>query len=577
MFIAAALSKIGTQPPVELAKVMEIQEFLRRFVDTETRQALQVLSVLAQIGWHEDLRDEAKTVAGFVQLPMAALEKAIDKLRAQGVVIEKGRYLYVSPDLLAIQAAADLWREKDYRLLDLVAEFNGPGPRRQLLIRLATMGEYPKMKDAVGQIMSTSGLFPTLAQLDQEFLSEVFRILSSAVPVAAADLLVDLVVPATKNDLSSFDTGRRNVLWAVESLLRWPETSMKAARVAMKLALSETETISNNATSVFEQFFQMYLSGSPIPLMERFALIDELLQSNDPGARRLVIRAVASSLQSHETRSGGDTDYLSKRAYPPEWKPKTYGEMWDASRKALGYLEQIGTDDDEVAIIARRERLQSLYTLAQRGLIDDAIHILQTANPANDEERRIRLASCDQLNRIPNLSEEQRSKVNQIRESAFGSSYFERLRRWVGRRLPGDFDAKHAFEAADQQVLNLAEEGFRNDIGREELEWLSSPEAENVWLFGRRLGELDTSENFRERIISLAPNNVNCMLLATYISGRGIIAGPEVREQLLDAVALQKPVAAFGATWRGEPTASGAERIIRLVSDAQVEGSELRS
>lgn len=152
----------------------------------------------------------------------------------------------------------------------------------------------------------------------------------------------------------------------------------------------------------------------------------------------------------------------------------------------------------------------------------------------------------------------------------------KRLRRWVGRRLPGDFDAEHAFEAADQEVLKLAEEGFRNDIGTDELQWLSSPEAENVWLFGRRLGELDTPETFRERIISFAPNNVNCMLLASYISGRGIVAGSRVRNQLLDSVALQKPAAAFGAIWRGEPTNSGAELIIKLVSDARVAGSELR-
>jgi len=576
MFITAALSRFGTQPPVELTKVMEIQEFLRRFVDKETRQALQVLSVLAQIGWYEDLRDESKRVARFLRLPMATLEKAIDKLQGQGVVIAKGRYLYVSPDLLAIQAAADLWREKDYRLLDLIAELNSPAARRQLLIRLATMGEYPKMKDAVGKIMSTSGLFPALAQLDQEFLSEVFRILSSAVPLSATDLLVDLVVPATKDELSNFNTGRRNVLWAVESLLRWPETSMKAARVAMKFALSETEKISNNATSVFEQFFQMFLSGSPVPLMDRFVLIDELLGSGDNDARKLAAQAVTSSLQSHETRFGGDTDYLSKRTYPPEWKPKTYDEVWQASRKALGYLEQIAAGNDEAATLARRERLRSLYTLAERGQIDDAIRILETTIPTNDEERRIRLASCDQLNGNPNLSDAQRSKVNQIRESTFGVSYFERLRRWVGSRLPGDFHGSRAFEVADQKVLELAEEGFKNDIGIAELEWLSSSEAENVWLLGRRLGELDTPGNFRERIMSFAPNNVNCMLLASYISGRGIVAGVAVREQLIDTVAQQKPDAAFGATWRSEPTIPGADRIIRLVSEGRIEGSKLR-
>jgi len=578
MFVAATLDRWGASPPVELTKVMEIQEFLRKFVDKETRQALQALSVLAQIGWYEDLRVEAETVAAFIQLPMSALEVAVKKLRDQGVVIRKGRYLYVSPDLLAIQAAADLWSEKDYRLLDLINKLKDREPRVQLLVRLATMGEYAEMKEAVGRIVSKGGLYPTLSQLDEEFLSEVFRILSSAVPMAAADLLTELIVPASVDELSSFDTGRRNVMWALESLLRWPETSMKAARALMKLALCETEKISNNATSIFEQFFQVFLSGSPVPLMERLVLIDELLQSNTLPSRLLAARAAAGSLQSHETRLGGDTDYLSKRPYPPEWKPKTYGEIWEPRRKALAYLEQIAIGNDEAAVLARRERLFSTHALVSQGQVDDAISVLESATIKTDEDRRLMVSSSDQISRVPNLSDDQRSRVNRIRDSVFGSTYFERLRRWVGNRLPGDFDShgESGFEAADQRVVKLAEEGFQTEIGEAEIAWLSSPEAQNVWLFGKRLGELDKVERFRDRIVIAAPNDVNCMLLASYLWGRGAEAGPDRRERLLDEIVDQKPIAAFGATWRGNPTVPGAERVIHLLSNGRVAGSELR-
>ena len=441
MFIAGTLERMGAKPPVELTKVLEIDVFFRKFIDREMLQALQVLSVLAQIGWYEDLRTEAEAVADFVQIPMRALEAAVRKLRDQGVLISRGRYLYVSPDLLAIQAAADLWSEKDYQLLDLIAKLADREPRVQLLIRLVTMGEYPKMKDAVGRIISKEGLYPTLSQLDQEFLSEVFRILSSAVPIAAADLLTSLIIPASKDDLLNFDTGRRNVMWAIESLLRWPETSMKAARALMKLALSETEKISNNATGIFEQFFQVFLSGSPVPLAERFVLIDELLQLNEPSSRLLAARAAAASLQSHETRSGGDTDYLSKRPYPPEWKPKTYGEIWEPRRKALKYLEQIAEGGDEAAALAQRERLQSAFALVGHGQVDDAINVLGSAVAKTDEDRRNIARSCDQISRVPNLTDEQRTRVTRIRDSVFGTTYFERLRRWVGetpRRLRFD-------------------------------------------------------------------------------------------------------------------------------------------
>jgi hypothetical protein len=578
MFVAATLDRYGAKPAVELANVIGIGQFLRKFVEKDVRRTLQVLSVLAQIGWYDELRPEADAVAKFVGLSTPKLEQSVKRLRDQGVAVKKGRYLYVSPELLAIKSAADLWSEKDYRLLDLIERLEAREPRKQFLARLATMGEYPEMREAVGSIMSKKGFFPTLKQLDQEFLSEVFRILSSTVPTAAANLLTELIVPATKDDLSNFETGRRNVMWAIESLLRWPETSMKAARVLMKLALSETEKISNNATSILETFFHVFLSGSPIPLMERFALVDELLQSEDSSSRLLAAQAVAGSLQSHETRFGSETDPLSKRPYPPEWKPKTYGDVWEARRKALAYLERIGSGTDEAATLARRELLQSPFALVSQGQVDDAIRVLESAIPVSDEERRNIIRSCDQINRVPNLTDEQRARVKQIRDSAFGTTYFDRLRRWVGGRLPEDFDANSAsgFDAADRRVMELAEEGFQNEITAAEISWLSSREAENVWPLGRRLGELDKEERYRDRIFEAAPDDENCMLLAAYVWGRGAASGAESRERLLDALLKAKPMAAFGATWRGDASIAGAKRIINLVSDGRVPASSLR-
>ena len=66
------------------------------------------------------------------------------------------------------------------------------------------------------------------------------------------------------------------------------------------------------------------------------------------------------------------------------------------------------------------------------------------------------------------------------------------------------------------------------------------------------------------------------MLLVSYMSGRGALEGADNRESIIDAIAEKKPVAAFGATWRGEPTEAGAERIIRLVANARVPASALR-
>jgi hypothetical protein len=578
MFISGVMDKHGPLPPLALAGAPTIRRFLHRFVSVETLKGLQVLSLLARVGWEEDLLEEAKTIAKFVKLPFGKLQSAVRLLRKHGVVVPRGRYLYVSPDLLAVEAAADLWDEKGSQLVDLVLKLN-PSPRRQLLQRLAMMGEHQEVHKAVGRILSRNGLFPTLNELDEPFLGEVFRILSHAVPEAATDLLDELVMPADKKELLDFENGRREVLWAIESLRRWPSTAVKAARIAMRLALDETEKLGNNATSLFKTFFHVFLSASPVPLMNRFVLIEELLDSRHPAARSLAVTALGGTLEFHESRFGGEIDELSKKPYPPEWRPEKNADVWEPRRTALAYLAKIGEANDEAAVAARRERIWSVRALLQYGQVDDALAVLESSVPKTDEERRAVLESCDWLSKVEGLPSDLRGRIEKVREGAFGTDYSSRLRRWVGKRIHGDFDMNSAsgYGAADERVQHLAEEAFEGGLGERDLTWLASPEAEHVWIFGHRLGELDREGRFFTEIINVTLNDVNCMLLASYIRGRGLTCGDESREAMLDALVEVKPDAAFGATWRNDPTVAGAERVIQLVASGRVAGTALRA
>jgi hypothetical protein len=440
------------------------------------------------------------------------------------------------------------------------------------------MGEHEQVQKAVERILSRKGLFPTLKELDEPFLGEVFRILGHAVPEAATDLLDELILPASKEDLLGFENGRREVLWAIESLRRWPKTSLRAARIAMRLALQETEKLGNNATAIFKTFFHVFLSGSPVPLMDRFVLIDELLASGNPAARPLAVTALGATLELHESRFGGETDELSKKPYPPEWRPKKNADVWEPRRAALAYLDRIGKASDEAAVAARKERIWSIRALAQYGQADDALEVLESSIPKTDEERRAALESCEWLSKLEGLPSDFHARVEKVREAAFGTDYFSRLRRWVGKRIHGDFDMNSApgYGAADERVQRLAEEGFARGLGEPEILWLASPEAEHAWIFGQRLGELDREGKFFSEIVRVTPNDVNCMLLASYLRGRGIICGDETRETMLDALVEEKPDAAFGATWRNDASVAGAERVIGLVSSGRVAGTTLR-
>jgi len=115
-----------------------------------------------------------------------------------------------------------------------------------------------------------------------------------------------------------------------------------------------------------------------------------------------------------------------------------------------------------------------------------------------------------------------------------------------------------------------------NGISQEELRWLTSPEAENGWLFALTLGKLDEERKYLNNIIENSPDNVNGLLLSGYLNSRAESEGESFREELLDQIATSKPQLAFGCTWRGKATHRGVVRTVGLVKSRSVPLERLR-
>lgn len=580
VFIINTMSARQIRLP-ELVEIPDVRTFLKRFVEEETFKTLQGLSLLAKVGWQDELRIEAETITlKALHLAFDQVQDAVKKLKDQGVVLSRGKYLYVSPDLLAISAAAELWDVRGAELITIIADLPGPGPRRQMLRRLAVMAEFPVIKQAVEQLLSREGLYKSIKDLEQAFLAEVFGYLAAALPIEAQRCLDRVLAKTSDEELRSFRIGRREIVWALESLLRWPKTSMAAARLLRRLALNENETVANNAAGIFQQFFSAFLSSSPVPLGERLQLISELIATNEPASRLLAVKGAGAALAFHESRMGGELDPLSQRKYPSEWKPETWGELWDARRIAIDQLSLISKGNDEAAAQATEALYHATFTLTRSGQAKDAVSVLEHHAPRSDKDKRQVLDSAQRILKeaAQALDDREKGVLKQIIEGAFGTTYFDRIRRWIGRRANTDYDLDGGtgYNRADAEVVLLAEEGFRNGITDAETTWLASPEAENVWLFGKRLGELDAETKFLDRILSATPADVNCMLFASYLVGLSISTGSTRVNEILDGLETTSPVVAFGATWRVGPSEAGARRVIRLMESGQLDPSWYR-
>jgi hypothetical protein len=575
LFIAFFVSRNKEIPAADLTKIDNVRTFLKRFVDAETRQALQLLSVLARVGWDDELKDEAEALAKHFDVSMANFKRGTKALRDRGVVVPRGRYLYVSPDLLAISAAADLWDEVGAELIEIVKTLPREGPRRELLRRLASMGSQPTVKKAVERLLGTEGLFNTLSDLDDSFRSEAFSILASALPDAAITVLGRIIDQSAPDSLADFKKGRRNAVWAIESLLRWPTTSLSAARSLMFLALSENETWGNNATGIFCEYFHVHLSRSPIPLTDRMVLVDELIRRNDSVSRLLAAKAAAAGLTRHEFRSGTNIDPFSGQPYPDEWRPRTWQELWTARAAAIERLNEIGKGGDEAAANARRDLVDGAFSLAADGMVKQTLQILEGVEPQTDKEKRRILDVARRLERDfkDRFSAEQIEELHRTADKCFDNSYAGRLKRWTGRHLHSDFnieDPGAGDRAASDRIRALADDGYKNGISDVELGWLASPEAENAWVFGFRLGQIDENTSFLDRIVAVSPQNINALLFASYVIGHASVAGDDFRDKVLDGLRRTHPMLAFAGTWRGSGTRNGLDRVLGLVQSGDI-------
>ncbi len=545
-------------------------------MDPGSLRALRALSLFGRLGWQEEPRAEAKAVCRYLKLPFVEFQEGVKDLVDQGVVLPRGRYVYVSPELLAIAAAAEQWETSGADLIEILPKLPGPECRRKLLRRLATMGsEHQLVRGAVERLLGSEGFFRGLSDLDDQFKSELFNILSSASPGAAASRLDEIIENASTQDLLDFKVGRRNVVFAIESLLRWPEASLQAARSLRALALAENETWGNNSTGIFAGYFHIHLSRSPIPFPERLPLVDELLESGDQGSRRLACKAAAATLVRSETRTGGNIDQYSGRTYPPEWRPPTWGDLWDSLNAAVERLKRIADEGDDVGEEARAVLMQSVYTLASRGIPDKAIQVLDGLAPRNDKERREIVEACNRLGQVgeARISREQKQQLGAIASRAYENTYFGRLRRWVGPRPHTDYDLQGGtgYQRANAVTRELAEEGYEHHISDSELEWLASGEAaSNIWTFGRRLGEVDAELRFFPRIVTASAADRDSLLLPSYLEGVAQRATEEAREDLVDGLLEAHPWLAFACSWRADPTARGYRRILRLVEAGQI-------
>jgi hypothetical protein len=319
----------------------------------DAQRVLEIASLFEWLGLQDPVEDQAAFLATeLAQMPTLQFVEHLLSFKARGIITQRGDFVQVGPVPLA--ARLGLARLSVMTPQQLVQFFQKAPPelRSSLLKRIKWMDTSPTAVAFAERLLQPE-MLGKFAALNTEFGSKALDRLVHVAPDVCSATIERVFGHLTIDELKAAHDGRRYLVWSLEKLVFRRKTFDRSALLLLKLAVAENENYGNNSTGIFNQLFQLYLSGTEAEPKVRLLVLDEGLKSTDEIQRRICVDALGHMLDSgHYSRSGGAEQIGSADALE-DWRPKTYGEIHDFFRAATSRLVSIAISDNSLAPLAK--------------------------------------------------------------------------------------------------------------------------------------------------------------------------------------------------------------------------------
>lgn len=554
--IAALLSEnIAPHPSDSAQNLLDIDDkvLLRRLIlgrgaddDTFTdhKRVLEVFSLFEKVSWQTEegeLTPEARQVAkmaGFSE-DLVRFREIVATQRERGIL--QGDY-YLSIHLLPLATyLLQSWWEA-HGLEELPS--NLPREMQQNFgERIPFMATFEAGREWVSSVLAVDG---PLTQDDGTLLNTelgshlVFK-LAEADPENAATLLQHILSTKSVDELRSWETGRRNLVRALQYMAVWEETFDPAARLLLRLGEAENEDYSNNASGVFAGLFSPgwgKLAPTEKAPIDRLHILEETLQSDSTRRQRLGVEAAESALtEPNRIVKTPGPEFQGARPTPNLWTPDSTDELFEYYRTVWELLiENLPGLDSETRSRGIDGLTGSIRGLAKLDesmsrMIRDSIQELSQKEWIDNRGLIRPVVSLtyydtDQLAELEGEADAWNALENQLSKS----TYQRRLLRYVGLSLTADSDIY------EEKLTELAEESLANpDKFEEELPWLvtDDPNQARVHEFGYALSEQDPDQELLSDVVDAFREAEN---RSPYFIGGYLSAVPEAREDVRQSV-----------------------------------------
>ncbi|HYP55018.1 MAG TPA: hypothetical protein VEQ41_01770 [Solirubrobacterales bacterium] len=400
----------------------DVQVLLDKMLpDADLQERLGIVALFSQVGAEGPREVELDAIAAAFGIDRAVLR--------QTLVEEEGRFISragtlrsVTPRLVAVWLASKVLRGSGAGIAPTIQKLPDPLPQR-FRDQLIYLRNAPAIREVVDELLKRPE-FQDPAAFD-EAAAGFLRAAAAANPEQVARVLNDLFTAFEDAVLRSDGFPRREVVWALEQLL-WPQSTYETAvDLLLRLAETETEAFSNNATGVLTDSFQVHLGGTEASYEQRLRWLDSKLDGDISAARcEVLVSCLASGLRSHQVRSHGSRpDETGVR----DWRPTSWEEDIAARRGAWERLVLLVTESaGELREKAFPKLAEALREALNGGLADVVLSSLLGTDWAPDERSRL-VAPLRDVLKYDKLDSEWQEKIQGAIGHLSGESFAERV------------------------------------------------------------------------------------------------------------------------------------------------------
>jgi len=354
------------------------------------------------------------------------------KYRDKRKLLEKrGLYHSVIPIPIAVCLAAEWWEETPLSFFDdeLRKELFETGLFEKICEKLRILDQSERAKQIVAKLWGTQSPFSTAEVLNTEMGSRLFRSVVEVNPEVTLDALEYTFDKLTHEDLLNFDLGRRNIIWALEKLVFRSELFHRAGKILARLAVAETENISNNATGQFAQLFQTFLPGTEANYSQRIELLDWCL-SNEENIRykEIAIEAMDKALKYRGVGRSGGFERQGFSTTFRDFSPSSWDELhgyWVNVINKLAYVAKQKKSYSESAKEKIAKSIRQFFSINLSDVIKSVILEIQA------EYNTLWHSALTELNHVQNyddLKDENKAIVEELINELTPKDFSNRLK-----------------------------------------------------------------------------------------------------------------------------------------------------